>query len=33
MSNVWQKAGTFRVRREVPHASERGKVLPLHINR
>ncbi|MGH8546608.1 MAG: hypothetical protein ACREX3_23935, partial [Gammaproteobacteria bacterium] len=32
MSGIWQGAGTFRVRREVPHASARGKILPLHIN-
>ncbi len=33
MSMVWQNAGAFRIRREVPHASPRGKVLPLHILR
>jgi hypothetical protein len=33
MSRVWQDAGTFRIRREVPHASPRGKILPLHIPR
>jgi hypothetical protein len=27
---VWREAGTLRVRREAPHASERGKILPLH---
>jgi hypothetical protein len=32
MTRVWQNAGTFRVRREVPHASTRGKILPLHIS-
>jgi hypothetical protein len=31
MAGVWQAAGTLRVRREVPHASPRGKILPLHI--
>ena len=31
MSMVWQNAGAFRIRREVPHASPRGKVLPLHV--
>ena len=31
MSMLWQDAGTFRIRREVPHASPRGKILPLHI--
>ncbi|MDH3445975.1 MAG: hypothetical protein OEN50_18765, partial [Deltaproteobacteria bacterium] len=31
MSQIWQDAGTFRIRREVPHASVRGKILPLHI--
>jgi hypothetical protein len=30
-TGVWENAGTFRVRREVPHASPRGKILPLHI--
>ena len=30
MSLVWQDAGAFRIRREVPHASPRGKVLPLY---
>jgi len=30
-AKVWQVAGTQRVRREVPHASARGKILPLHI--
>ncbi|MEX0802269.1 MAG: hypothetical protein WD688_02960 [Candidatus Binatia bacterium] len=33
MTGVWQNAGTFRMRREVPYASPRGKVLPLHIRR
>ena len=31
MAGVWQLAGTVRIRREVPYASPRGKVLPLHI--
>ncbi|MDH3444178.1 MAG: hypothetical protein OEN50_09675 [Deltaproteobacteria bacterium] len=31
ISQIWQDAGTFRIRRELPHASPRGKVLPLHI--
>jgi hypothetical protein len=31
MANVWQSAGTFRVRRQVPFSSRRGKILPLHI--
>jgi len=31
MAKVWQAAGTLRVRREAPHASLRGKILPLHI--
>ena len=31
MAKVWQAAGTLRVRRETPHASLRGKILPLHI--
>ncbi|MGH7824584.1 MAG: hypothetical protein ACREQ7_05355 [Candidatus Binatia bacterium] len=33
MAAVWESAGTFRVRREVPYASPRGKILPLHIAR
>ncbi len=32
-AKVWQDAGTLRVRREVPYASARGKILPLHISR
>ena len=32
-SMVWQNAGTLRVKREIPHASARGKILPLHISR
>ena len=31
MSRVWQNAGTFRIRRDHPHASARGKILPLYI--
>jgi len=31
MAKVWQAAGTLRVRQEAPHASLRGKILPLHI--
>jgi hypothetical protein len=31
MTGVWENAGTFQVRREVPYASPRGKILPLHI--
>jgi hypothetical protein len=31
MAWVWQDAGTFRVKREPPYASARGKILPLHI--
>jgi hypothetical protein len=33
MEAVWSGAGTLRVSREVPHASQRGKILPLHIPR
>jgi hypothetical protein len=33
MSAVWHGAGTFRVVREPPRASARGKILPLHIAR
>lgn len=29
----WRDAGTLRVKREAPHASARGKILPLHIAR
>ena len=32
-SKIWQDAGTFRIRRQIPHASARGKILPLHIAR
>jgi hypothetical protein len=33
MAGVWKDAGTFRVKRARPHASPRGKILPLHIQR
>jgi hypothetical protein len=33
MANVWQSAGTFRIRRQTPYASRRGKILPLHVLR
>jgi hypothetical protein len=33
MADVWAHAGTFRVKRTVPYASPRGKILPLHIPR
>lgn len=33
MAGIWRSAGTLRVRRDVPHASPRGKILPLHIPR
>jgi hypothetical protein len=32
MTGVWENAGTFKVRREIPYASPRGKILPLHIS-
>jgi hypothetical protein len=32
-AKVWQQAGTLRIRREIPHASARGKILPLHMAR
>ena len=32
MSKLWQDMGTFRISRKIPHASGRGKILPLHIN-
>ena len=31
ISRIWQDAGAFRIRRAIPHASARGKILPLHI--
>jgi len=33
MAGVWQSAGTFRVRRQVPYSSPRGKIQPLHVLR
>jgi len=33
MTEVWESAGTFRITRQKPHASRRGKILPLHIPR
>jgi hypothetical protein len=33
MTEVWESAGTFRILRQKPHASPRGKILPLHIAR
>jgi hypothetical protein len=30
---VWDNAGAFRIRREPPHASARGKILPLQLSR
>ena len=33
MAGVWQHAGALRIRREIPHASPRGKILPLHMPR
>jgi hypothetical protein len=32
-ARVWDQAGTFRVRRDAPVASPRGKILPLHFRR
>jgi hypothetical protein len=31
ISGIWQDSGTFRIRRAIPHASARGKTLPLYI--
>ncbi|MDH3443935.1 MAG: hypothetical protein OEN50_08440, partial [Deltaproteobacteria bacterium] len=31
MTKLWEQAGTFRVKREVPYASARGKILPLRV--
>jgi hypothetical protein len=31
MAKIWHRAGTLRVRRVAPHASPRGKILPLHL--
>jgi hypothetical protein len=33
MTQVWREAGAARITRETPHASLRGKILPLHIAR
>jgi hypothetical protein len=33
MTGIWRNAGTFRIRREPPNASARGKILPLQIRR
>jgi hypothetical protein len=33
MTGVWENAGIFRIKRQVPHTSPRGKILPLHISR
>jgi hypothetical protein len=30
---LWQQADTLRVRREAPHWTSRGKLLPLHLDR
>jgi hypothetical protein len=32
-TGVWENAGTFRIKKQVPHTSPRGKILPLHISR
>jgi hypothetical protein len=32
MTKLWHNAGTLRVKREIPYASPRGKILPLHMN-
>ncbi|HEY1371105.1 MAG TPA: hypothetical protein VGH50_01435 [Candidatus Binatia bacterium] len=32
-AKIWGEAGTFRISREMPHASPRGKILPLHFVR
>jgi hypothetical protein len=31
ISKIWQDAGAFRIKRELPHPSARGKILPVHI--
>jgi hypothetical protein len=31
ISQIWQDAGAFRIRRGLPHVSSGGKTLPLHI--
>jgi len=33
ISRIWRDAETFRIRREAPYGSARGKILPLHIKR
>jgi hypothetical protein len=33
IARIWQDADAFRIRRAIPHASARGKILPLHIPR
>ncbi len=30
---IWERANSFRVKREVPHTSPRGKILPFHMRR
>jgi hypothetical protein len=30
---IWSQAGTLRVRREAPHLTARGKLIPLQVNR
>jgi hypothetical protein len=32
MTDVWAQSGTFKLKRNVPYASPRGKVLPLHMS-
>ena len=32
MTAVWADAGTFKLKRAIPYASPRGKILPLHLN-
>jgi hypothetical protein len=32
MADVWANAGTFNLKRAVPYASPRGKILPLHMD-
>jgi hypothetical protein len=32
-TKIWGEAGTFRISREAPYASPRGKILPLHFVR
>jgi hypothetical protein len=32
-AQVWDQAGTFRVKCEAPLSSARGKILPLHFHR